>query len=100
MYCWAWRQHSFETNKLSMFLHTEAAFLCNWSIKMNMIIRFGSTSVDTGPGDVNNWKRFGGVYVKTGNPSKQKHILLLASKRKISAEKIKKKEWCKYGLHH
>ena len=25
-YCWAWHKHSFETNKLTMFLKTEAAF--------------------------------------------------------------------------
>ena len=58
---------------------------------MDNIIWFGSTSVDIGPAYVNNWERLGRlpfqVYVKVGNSLKQKHILLLASKRKISARK-------------
>ena len=59
-YCWAWHKHSFETNKLTMFLETEAAFsYCNWSIKMARIIWFGSTSVDIGPAYLNNWRRLG-----------------------------------------
>ena len=73
-----------------MFLETEAAYpYCNWSIKMARVIWFGSTSVDIGPAYVNNWPRLGRlpfrVYVKVGNSLKQKHIILLASKRKISA---------------
>ena len=53
-YCWAWGQHSFETNKWTMFLETEASFpYCNWSTKMAGIIWLGSTSVQ----HVNNWQR-------------------------------------------
>ena len=38
--------------KLTMFIETEAAFLYyNWSIK-----KFGSTSVDIGAANVNNWQ--------------------------------------------
>ena len=97
-------KHIFKTNKLTMFLQTEAAFpYCNWSIKKARIIWFGSTSVDIGPANVNNWKRLGWlpfwVYVKFGNSLKQKYILYLASKRKINARKYLTKIWCKYGLH-
>ena len=47
--------HSFKTNNLTMFLETEALFPChNWSIKMDRIIWFGSTSVDIGSAYVNN----------------------------------------------
>ena len=57
-YCCAWRKHSCETNKWTMFLETEAAFpYCNWSINIARIICFGSTSVDIGPAYVNNWQR-------------------------------------------
>ena len=103
-YCWPWHKHSFETNKLTMFKETEADFIyCNWLIKMARIIWFGSTSVDIGPAYVNNWKRLGcllfWVYVKFGNSLKQKCILYLASKQKISARKYFQKCWCKYGLH-
>ena len=53
-YCWAWGQHSFKTNKWTMFLETEASFpYCNWSTKMAGIIWLGSTSVQ----HVNNWQR-------------------------------------------
>ena len=53
-YCRAWGQHSFETNKLTMFLETEASFpYCNRSTKMAGIIWLGSTSVQ----HVNNWQR-------------------------------------------
>ena len=91
-----------------MFLETEPAFpYCNWSIKMDRIIWVGSTSVDIGQAYVNNWQRLGRlpfrVYVKSGNSLKQKHILSSASKRKISARKLKKKTkkiyGCKYDLH-
>ena len=45
---------SFETNKWTMFLETEATLrYCNWSIKMAWIIGFGSTSV------VNSLQRLG-----------------------------------------
>ena len=45
-YCWAWGQHSFETNKWTMLLETEAFFpYCNRSTKMAGIIWLGSTSV-------------------------------------------------------
>ena len=47
-------KHSFETDKWTMFLETEASFpYCNWSIKMAGIIWLGSTSVH----HVNNWHR-------------------------------------------
>ena len=50
----AWGKDSFETNKLTIFLETEATFpYCNWSIKIARIIGFGSTSV------VNSWQRLG-----------------------------------------
>ena len=59
-YRWAWHKHSYETNKYSVFLETEAAFpYCNWSIKMDRIIWVGSTSVDIGPACVNNWQELG-----------------------------------------
>ena len=57
-FCWAWYKHNLETNKLTMFLETEAAFpYCNWSIKMARINWFCSTSFDIGPAYVNSWKR-------------------------------------------
>ena len=93
-YCWAWRKHSLETNKWTIFLETEAAFpYCNWSIKMTRITWFGSTSVYIGPAYVNSWQRLGHlpflIYVKLGNSFKQKHILLLASKRKCRKKNSK-----------
>ena len=89
-------QTQFETNKLTMFLETEAAFpYCNWSLKMTRNIWFGLTSVDIGQAYVNNWKRLGllpfWVYVKLGKFLKLKYILYLASKRKISVRKKEKK---------
>ena len=88
-YCWAWGKDSFETNKWTMFLETEASFpYCNWSIKIARIVGFGSTSV------VNSWQRLGlpfWVYVKVGYLFKPKYILKLPSKRKISAKKNQKR---------
>ena len=56
---------------------------------MAMIVWFVLTSVDTGPAYINNWNRLHRLpfraYVKVGNSLKQKHILLCASKRQISA---------------
>ena len=41
-----------------MILDTEAAIpYCNWSIKMDKIIWFGSTSMNIGPAHGNNWHR-------------------------------------------
>ena len=73
-YCWAWGKDSFETNRWTMFLETEATIpYCNWSIKLARSIGFGSTSV------VNGWQRLGRlsfwVYVKVGYSFKQIHIL-------------------------
>ena len=73
-----------------MFLETEATFpYYNWSIKMARIIGFCSTSV------VNSSQRIGclpfWVYVKVEYSFEQKHILKLASKRKISAKKNQKR---------
>ena len=78
--------HSYETNKWPVLLETRAAFAyCNWSMEMGRIFWVGSASVDKGPPYVNNLKRLGSlsfwVYVKMGNSLKQKHILLLATKK-------------------
>ena len=70
-----------------MFLETEAALLyCNWSIKMARIIWYGSTSVK----HVNNWQRLGRLpflsLCKSRKFLKTKHIISLASKRKLYEE--------------
>ena len=46
-YCWAWHKQSYQTNKWTMFLETEASLpWCNWSIKIARIIWFGSRRFD------------------------------------------------------
>ena len=47
-----------QTNEL--FLQDRSCLTYHyWSTKMARIIWFGSASVDIGPGNVNNWQRFG-----------------------------------------
>ena len=45
-YCWSWRKHSFETNKLPKFLETEAAFpYCNYNAS-GLGWKFGEIALD------------------------------------------------------
>ena len=88
-YCWAGGKNSFETNKWSMFLKTEATFpYCNCSIKLARSIGFGSTSV------VNRWQRLGclpfWVYVKVGYSFKKTYTLVSIKKKYLQKKILKR----------
>ena len=95
-YCWAWGQHSFETNKWTIFLKTEASFpYWNWSTKMAGFIWLGSTSVQ----HVNTGWRLSRLpflsLCKNRKFLETKTYFFIASKRKLSA----KKKLNKYLVH-
>ena len=99
-YCWACGQCSFETNKWTMFLETEASFpYCNWSTKMVGIIWLGSTSVQ----HVYNWQRFSRLpflsLCKSRKFLETKTYYFNSIKKKIICKKKFQKIWWKYGLH-